>query len=227
VDNVSSRPNDSVMPDSVMPHSVMPDSVMPDSVMPDSVMPDSVMPSSVMPGSRASAPTAPSWTMPSQTPMPHDHAMTPACTQSASGADADHTVGLEAVRELKALYRADGLGTVTPVHGSRRESKAAESALQPPHALRSSLLSVTGAGIEHRGLIDECRQRYRTSDAVDGQPVGGLESEDSLLGQRAVAPVDRTGSIPGASETQLQGTDDCRTACAAIAGAGRQQQIPA
>ncbi|HSC02960.1 MAG TPA: hypothetical protein VLC49_06565 [Solirubrobacteraceae bacterium] len=135
---------------------------------------------------------------------------------------AGDSVDVEMPGGLEVPHGTRGRWAVTPVDRPGPKAGGSEVTLQDPDRTRSAgPVSITGTE-DQVGFAQRC-PGYRTIDSVDDQAVRGLEPAYRLLGQRAVAAVDRSRRIAQAGQATLQRPHGKGAMSASIAVAERDQ----
>jgi hypothetical protein len=112
------------------------------------------------------------------------------------------SIHLELAGGLEAPHRPFGQRAVPAVDRPRREAGVGQVTLECPDRTESAG-HIPVAGTEDQlGRSQSCPGHW-TIDPVDDQAVRGLEATDGLLGQRAVASVDRPGRIAQVGDATL------------------------
>jgi hypothetical protein len=121
---------------------------------------------------------------------------------------------------LKAHHRALRTGPVAPVGRARGVTSRGQLALKPADRSRATE-DVSGARIENRP--GQCRPRDRAGDSIGLQAVSGLEADHRVLGEQAVASVDRTRWESGHDQAALKELHCLGPVGGGVAAAKRQE----
>jgi hypothetical protein len=125
---------------------------------------------------------------------------------------------------LKADHRAFGAGAVTPVGRPRGVTNRGQLALKPADRVRATA-DVSGAQIQNRLGDGQCRPRERAGDSIGLQAVRGLEADHRVLGEHAVASVDRTRWESGHDQATLKEPHCLGPLGGGVAAAERQELL--